>query len=113
PDLILVRTDFTICARWHGRGRPSRLTRFDVDPLGKSPGRIVLHSESVARPSPSPRKPPTPHLPLVACRTRRQCCHPTLVFVGIRLPTFHCNRRGLDRLLFGLLHRIAHPNHPP
>src|SRR6266568_2134647 len=52
PDLLLAWPDFAICPGWYGRWRPSRLARFDGDPLGKSPGRIILYSESLARPSP-------------------------------------------------------------
>ena len=37
PALLLARADFAICPGWYGHWRPSRLARFDIDPLGKPP----------------------------------------------------------------------------
>src|ERR1700751_138229 len=51
PDLLLAWADFAICPRWYGRWRPSWLARFDGDSLGKSPGRILLHAQPLARPA--------------------------------------------------------------
>ena len=66
PDLVLAWADFAICPGRYGRWRPSRLARFDNDPLGKSSGWILLHSEPLARPSRHARNSSTPCLRLVA-----------------------------------------------
>src|SRR6476660_7759974 len=39
PDLLLARADFAICLDWYGRWSRTRFIRFDIDPLGKPPGR--------------------------------------------------------------------------
>ena len=111
PDLLLARAHFAICPGWAGGWRPSRVARFSIDPLGKPPGRI--YSQPLARPSHHADNRSTSCLRLVAHHAPRRARRTTLVFVGVRDPTFCCRRCGLDRLLFGLRHRSACSSHAP
>ena len=113
PDLLLARADFAICPGWYGRWGPSRLTRFDIDPVGKPIGRTFLHSEPLACPSRHAGNRSTSCLRLVAHHACQRCRPATLVFVGVRDPTFCRSRSRLDRLLLNLRHRSTYSNYAP
>jgi hypothetical protein len=112
-DLILVRAHFAICANWYGRWRPARVARFDIDPLGKPPGRILLHAQPLARPSHHAGNRSTSYLRMVAHHASQRSQRSTLALVGFRNPTFCSSRSRLDRLLSSLRHWSACSNHPP
>jgi len=112
-DLLLARADFAICLDWYGRWSRTRFIRFDIDPLGKPPGRILLHAQPLARPSHHAGNRSTSCLWLVARLAPRRARQSTLALVGFRNPTFCRSRSGLDRLLFGLRNRITYSNHAP
>src|SRR5690349_1423089 len=111
PHLILVRTHFAICPDWHGRWRASRLARFNADPVGKPPGRILLHSEPLARSSSGPRNRGPLDLRLVARDPSRpqRAGWATSVDDGIFYSAFPRHRRRSDRILSRLRHRCASP----
>jgi hypothetical protein len=113
PDLLLARADFAICLDWYGRWSRTRFIRFDIDPLGKPPGRILLHAQPLARASHHAGDRSTSYLRMVARRPPRRARQSTLALVGFRNPTFCRSRRGLDRLLFGLRNRSTCSNHAP
>ena len=113
PDLLLARADFAICLDWYGPWSRTRFIGFDIDPLGKPTGRILLHAQPLARPSHHAGNRSTSCLWLVARLAPRRARQSTLAFVGVRNPTFCRSRCRLDRLLFGLRNRSACSNRAP
>src|SRR5437762_13912093 len=81
PDLLLARADFAICLDWYGRWSRTRSIRFDIDPLGKPPGRILLHAEPLARPSHHAGNRSTSYLRLVAHHAPQRSQRSTLALV--------------------------------
>jgi hypothetical protein len=111
--LLLARADFAICLDWYGRWSRTRSIRFDIDPLGKPPGRILLHAEPLARPSHHAGNRSTSYLRMVAHHASQRSQRSTLALVGFRNPAFCRSRCRLDRLLFGLRNRSTYSNHAP
>jgi hypothetical protein len=113
PDLLVARADFAIYPDWNGRWSRTRFIRFDIDPLGKPPGRILLHAQPLARPSHHAGNRSTSYLRMVAHHASQRSQRSTLALVGVRNPTFCRSRSRLDRLLFGLRNRSTYSNHAP
>ena len=101
PDLLLARADFAICLDWYGRWSRTRYIRFDIDPLGKPPGRILLHAQPLARPARNAGNRSTSYLRMVAHHASQRSRQSTLALVGFRNPTLCRSRCRLNRLLFG------------
>jgi hypothetical protein len=113
PDLVLAWTDLEVCPGWYGRRSRAWVARFDTDAVGKPSPRTLLHSEPVASPARHAGNRSTSCLRLVAHDASQRFRRPTLVFVGVRDPTFCRSRCRLDRLLFRLRHRSTYSNHAP
>src|SRR5437588_3259046 len=109
--LLLAQADFAICLDWYGRWSRTRSIRFDIDPLGKPPGRILLHAQPLARPARNAGNRSTSYLRLVAHHAPQRSQRSTLDLVGFRNPPFVRSRCRLDRLLLGLRNRSTYSNH--
>jgi hypothetical protein len=113
--LRLDRVSLSICADRYGVWSDSWIARFGNDPLGKTTRRTFLHSEPLARSYRHVGDSRTIYVWVVARHAfrRRRSRRSALADHGFRNSAFPGSRRGIDRLLPGLLHWSQSTSHAP